>query len=65
MDKIKFKLKENKKFRIGLTSFGCKKGKIINIIRTDPDYKKVLIDFGNDLIDWFDESILEKYFEAL
>lgn len=62
---MKFKLKEGRRFRVGVTSFECKKGKVINVRQSDTVYRKVLIDFGNDLVDWFSESILDKYFEAV
>lgn len=57
----KYKLKEGSRFRVGVTSFGMVSGATVNVTQVDKEYHKVLIDFGGGLVDWFHESVLDKF----
>lgn len=61
---MKYRLKEDGRFVCGVTSFGLPAGAVVYVRQTDSSGGKVLIDFGERLIDWFDESILSR-FEAV
>jgi len=61
----KIVLRNEKRFRCGTTTFGCRAGAVVLIRQRDEVYGKVLLDFGNGLIDWFNESILEKFDELV
>jgi len=61
---MKYRLKEDRRFVCGVTSFIFPAGAVVVVRQTDPSTNKVLIDFGERLIDWFHESILSK-FEAV
>ena len=62
---MQHKLKEDGRFVCGITSFGLPAGAVVQVTQTDPSTNKVLIDFGGRLVDWFDESVLAKRFEAV
>ena len=62
---MQYKLKEDGRFVCGITSFLLPAGAVVQVTQTDPSTNKVLIDFGGRLVDWFDESVLAKRFEAV
>lgn len=62
---IQYKLKEDARFVCGTTSFGLSSGAVVQVNQTDASTGQVLIDFGGGLVDWFDESVLAKRFEAV
>lgn len=61
---MQYKLKEDSRFVCGITSFELSAGAVVQVTQTDPVTRKVLIDFGGRLVDWFHESVLSK-FEAV
>lgn len=61
---MQYKLKEDGRFVCGMTSFGIPAGVVVQVTQTDPSTHKVLIDFGDRMVDWFHESVLAK-FEAV
>lgn len=62
---MQYRLKEDGRFVCGTTSFLLPAGAVVRVTQTDPGTNKVLIDFGGRLVDWFDESVLSKRFEAV
>ena len=56
-----YKLVEDSRFRVGVTSFGLSKDKIVKVTQVDREHNKVLVDFGGGYVDWFHESILSKF----
>ena len=56
-----YKLKEDGRFRCGLTSFGMSAGATVQVTQVDTERNKVLVVFGERLLDWFDESILGRF----
>ena len=57
----KWKLNEPSRFRCGITSFELPIGSIVEVRQYNKEYGKVLIDFGDRMIDWFSDSILHKF----
>lgn len=62
---MKYRLKEDGRFVCGTTSFGLSAGAVVQVNQIDASAHKVLIDFGGGMVDWFDESVLAKRFEAV
>ena len=58
---MRYKLKEDDRFVCGSTSFGLSAEAVVEVVQTDPSTRKVLIDFGGRMVDWFHESILTKF----
>lgn len=58
---MKYQLKQASRFVCGSTSFGLSAGDIVEVKQHDKANNKVLIDFGNRLIDWFHVSYLDKF----
>ena len=56
-----YKLLDDCRFRVGVTSFGLSKGKFVKVTQIDKEYNKVLVDFGGGYVDWFHESVLDKF----
>lgn len=56
-----YKLVEDSRFRVGVTSFGMSSGVLVKVTQVDMEYNKVLVDFGGRNVDWFHESILDKF----
>lgn len=61
----KYKLIYSRRFLCGSTSFECKAGTIVVVKQVDKNNKKVLIDFGNGLIDWFFEGTIDRCFKPI
>jgi len=57
----KYKLKIDRRFRCGISSFGLSAGAIVNVSQIDKEYGKVLIQFGERDSDWYSESILNDF----
>jgi len=57
----KYKLKEDSRFRCGLTSFGLSAGRIVEVKQVDKEYRKVLIVFSSGLVDWYADSMLDMF----
>ena len=57
----KYTLNEGSRFSVGVTSFGLNAGATVHIKQVDTFRRKVLVDFGDRLTDWFDDSILDKF----
>ena len=55
------RLKEGGQFVCGLTSFECMAGKVVFLRQVDERNKKVLLDFGARLVDWFPVSMLDRF----
>lgn len=55
---IVYKLKDNRRFSVKGWTFDCGKGQQVLLIKRDDDRKKVLLDFGGNLMDWFNQDIL-------
>jgi len=56
-----YQLKEDRYFRCGITSFLLPKGAIIKVTQWDATNRKVLVDFGGRLCDWYHISILDEF----
>ena len=56
-----YKLVEDSRFRVGVTSFGMSSGVLVKVTQVDKEYNKVLVDFGGGYVDWFPESVLDKF----
>lgn len=56
-----YALKKNGRFRCGITSFEIEAGHIIRVKQVDSSVRKVLIDFGDDLVNWYSDTILAKF----
>lgn len=54
-------LRSDRRFTCGTTSFGCKAGAFVFLRQRDENNRKVLLNFGGGLIDWFHESILDEF----
>ena len=54
----KLRLKQNYRFRCGITTFELSPGAVVTLKQTDKTFGKVLLDFGDRQIDWFDKKIL-------
>lgn len=61
---MKYKLKEYSRFVCGVTSFGLDAGAEVTMKQFDANTRKVLIDFGDNYIEWFDTSILDKFMKV-
>ena len=61
---MKYRLKQDGRFVCGTTAFGLSAGSVVEVRQTDTSTRKVLIDFGGRMVDWFDQTILSK-FEAV
>jgi hypothetical protein len=59
-----YKLKEDRRFYVPNTSFGLSAGAPIKVTQVDEATHKVLVDFGDRLIDWFDDSIMTVFVPA-
>lgn len=55
-------LRTDIRFTCGTTTFDCMAGKVAFLRQRDERNRKVLLDFGGRMVDWFHESILE-YFD--
>ena len=36
-------------------------GGLVKVTQVDKEYNKVLVDFGGGYVDWFPESVLDKF----
>ena len=62
---MQYRLKEDRRFVCGITSFGMPAGALVQVSQIDASTGKVLIDFGGGLLDWFPESVITEKFEAV
>ena len=63
MDQITgaYVLLKDRRFTCGITSFAMCVGTTVYVKQVDKEYKKVLIDFGGRLMDWYPDSILNDF----
>ena len=57
-----YTLKKDGRYTCGVTSFGVAAGHKVEVKQVDGEYRKVLVDFGDGMIDWFHDSIVEDKF---
>ena len=57
-----YTLKKDGRYTCGVTSFGVAAGHHVEVKQVDSEYRKVLVDFGDGMIDWFHYSIVEDKF---
>lgn len=57
-----YKLKKDGRYTCGVTSFGVAAWHQVEVTQVDSEYRKVLVDFGGGMIDWFHYSIVEDKF---
>ena len=57
-----YTLKRDGRYICGVTSFGISSGHKVEVKQVDSEYRKVLVDFGDGMIDWFHYSIVEDKF---
>jgi hypothetical protein len=60
----KYRLKSDGVFRCGITTFGLSAGSIVEVTQLDKEGRKVLIDFGGRMVDWYSDRMLDR-FEAV
>ncbi len=60
----RYRLKLNMRFRVGMTSFELMAGGIATSTQADPENWKILLDFGDRLVDWFHVSVLDNFEEV-
>lgn len=60
-----YELKENTRFIVGVTSFFCSKGRMVEVTQISQTTEKAIIDFGGGLIDWFSISFLNDNFNPI
>lgn len=58
---LQLSLKTRRAFRTNLAAFECRQGTTVNLAQIDTENKKVLLDFGNRMIAWFYESVLNDF----
>lgn len=56
---MKYKLKKDGRYQCGVTVAGFSKGHVVEVRQHDTEYRKVLVDFGGGMIDWFGDLILK------
>ena len=56
-----YRLKEDKRFHVGVSSIGKVKGSTVEVKQIDKENRKVLIDFGYGFIDWFSDRTLSSF----
>jgi hypothetical protein len=61
MEARTLRLKEGGQFVCGSTSFECMAGKVVFLRQVDERNRKVLLDFGARLVDWFPVSFLDRF----
>lgn len=61
---MKMQVKQDSRFRCGITSFGLSAGAIVNVRQKDEESRKVLLDFGGRMMDWFSDSTLSLFEEV-
>ena len=61
MEARTLRLKEGGQFVCGSTSFECSAGKVVFLRQVDERNRKVLLDFGGRLVDWFHVSVLDRF----
>lgn len=54
----KYKLKNEKLFRCGVSAFTLPAGSVVEITQTDKEHRKILIKFGEREKDWYPDTYL-------
>lgn len=54
----KYKLKNEKSFRCGVSVFTLSAGSIVEVTQTDKEYLKILIKFSDRETDWYPDTYL-------
>ena len=60
---MKLRLRHNQRFVVGLTSFEMVKGTTVELKQLDAINNKMLIDFGDGLIDWVSRNVVRVNFD--
>lgn len=56
-----YKTKSTKRYLAGGTSFELPEGSSVKITQVDKEFRKVLVSFGDDTVDWFHYSIVNNF----
>lgn len=49
---FRLRLIHDQRFRVGQTSFDMAEGSVVSVVQVDPVESRLLVDFGDGLIDW-------------
>lgn len=49
---FRLRLIHDQRFRVGQTSFEMAEGSVVSVVQVDPVESRLLVDFGDGLIDW-------------
>lgn len=49
---FRLRLIHDQRFRVGQTSFELVEGSVVSVVQVDPVESRLLVDFGDGLIDW-------------
>lgn len=49
---FRLRLIHDQRFRVGQTSFELAEGSVVSVVQVDPVESRLLVDFGDGLIDW-------------
>lgn len=49
---FRLRLIHDQRFRVGQTSFEMAEGSVVSVVQVDPVEGRLLVDFGDGLIDW-------------
>jgi hypothetical protein len=61
----KYRTTKDGRFLTGGTTFSVKAGFVVTVRQIDQVNKKVLIDFGSRMVDWFSPGLLAECFEKI
>lgn len=62
---FRLRLIHDQRFRVGQTSFGMAEGSVVSVLQIDEYAKKVLLDFGDGLIDWVSRQTVRSCFDKV
>lgn len=60
---MKLRLRHNQRFVVGSTSFEMAEGAIVELKQFDAINNKMLIDFGDGVIDWVSRNVVRVNFD--
>lgn len=56
-----YKTKSVQRYIAGGSSFELPSGSTVKITQVDKEFRKVLVNFGDDTVDWFHYSIVDNF----